>query len=212
MSSLLLSSGSLILIVGWILVGGIGVPVPEDPAVLGAGALIYHGTFPAVLVLPIVVVSVVAGDFALFSIARKLGPRALERPLFQELLPEHRRAWIEDAFARHGGKLVFFARHVAGLRAATFALAGINGMPARKFLAWDAIGACISVPIMVGLGYGFALHIDRVRRGIATAEHWGVLVLIVVTLVYLAVRAYRDHTESVHAGDGHDVRVHGVGR
>ncbi len=195
MSSLLLSSGSLILIVGWILIGGLGVPVPEDPAVLGAGALIYHGTFPAVLVLPIVVGSVIAGDLALFSIARKLGPRALERPLFQRMLPEPRRAWIDDAFARHGGKLVFFARQVAGLRAATFALAGINRMPVRRFLAYDAIGACISVPIMVGLGYAFALHIDRVRRGIATAEHWGVLVLLVVTLLYLAARGIHRHVQ-----------------
>ena len=77
------------------------------------------------------------------------------------------------------GKIVFLARHVVGLRAATFALAGIHGMPLRRFLFWDGLAAMISVPIMVALGYFGALHVDLVRADIATDEHYIVLVVLV---------------------------------
>jgi membrane protein DedA with SNARE-associated domain len=130
----------------------------------------------------------------LFSIARRLGPSALSRPMFQRLVPPHRRERIERAFRLHGGKLVFFARHVVGLRSATFALAGINRMPLRRFLFWDALAACISLPVVIGLGYVFALHLDRVRRGIATAEHWIGFVALSAAIVYMAVRAHRRST------------------
>jgi membrane protein DedA with SNARE-associated domain len=202
-TSLILSSGSLTLIVAWILIGGLGVPVPEDPAVLAAGALIYHGVVSPFVAVPVVIAAVVAGDLALFSLARRLGADALDRPTFQRILPPHRRQQIEEAYRRHGGKLIFVARHVAGVRAATFALAGINRMPVRRFLLWDGLAACISVPVVIGLGYAFALHIERVRKGLATVEHWIVLAAIVFSVVVLALRGLRRvlpaHADTDHA-------------
>src|SRR5690606_109372 len=117
----LLLHGSLILIFLWLLVGGMGVPVPEDIAVLSIGVLIHRGAVDPVLALAVGFVGVLGGDAILFQAARRLGPRALDRPLFQHVLPPARRARIEDLFRRHGGRLVFFARHVAGFRASVFA-------------------------------------------------------------------------------------------
>jgi membrane protein DedA with SNARE-associated domain len=191
MTTALLSTSSLALVVAWLLIGSIGAPLPEDPALLATGALLFHGVVAPEVAIPIVFASVLAGDTILFSIARRLGPSALSRPMFRRLIPPHRRERIERAFRRHGGKLVFFARHVAGLRSATFALAGINRMPLRRFLFWDALAACISLPVVVGLGYVFALHLDRVRRGIATAEHWAAFVALGAAIVYLVVSALR---------------------
>lgn len=93
---------------------------------------------------------------------------------------------IESAYRQHGGRLVFFARHVAGLRAAVFAMAGIHGMPPWRFLAWDTAADCISIPFVVGLYFG-SKHVDRVRAGVAAAHHY-LLARALAVLGYLARR------------------------
>lgn len=190
MSAALLAHGSLVLVFVWLVLGGLGIPLPEDAALIAAGALIYHGA-SAFVALAIAFAGVLAGDVILFLLARRLGPAAYERPLFRRLLPPARRRRIEDLYRRHGGWVVFVARHVVGIRAATFALAGIHGMRLRRFVAWDALGACTSVPLYTGLGYAGALHVERVRAGVATVEHYLLLALIVVAIGYLSVRALR---------------------
>jgi membrane protein DedA with SNARE-associated domain len=46
-------------------------------------------------------------------------------------------------FARHGAKVVFFGRFIALLRAFAAVLAGINRMPWRRFLFFNAAGAIL---------------------------------------------------------------------
>jgi membrane protein DedA with SNARE-associated domain len=46
-------------------------------------------------------------------------------------------------FLRHGGKVVFFGRFVAVLRALAALLAGINCMDWRRFLLFNALGAIV---------------------------------------------------------------------
>ena len=58
-----------------------------------------------------------------------------------------------EGLERHGAAVIFMARHVAGVRAAVFAVAGIHGMRLPRFVLWDALGACISVPLMTSLGF-----------------------------------------------------------
>ncbi len=187
MSTLLLH-GSLLLVFAWLIVGGIGVPLPEDIAVLGAGVLAHRGEVHPLLAIGVVAVGVLAGDAILFFMARRLGTAAYERDTIRKILPPERRAKIEHAYARHGGRLVFFARNVAGLRGAVFAMAGINGMPPRQFLFWDAIAASISVPLVFGLGYLGSQHIDHVRAGIAKTEHHVMFAAALLALAYVTWR------------------------
>jgi membrane protein DedA with SNARE-associated domain len=190
MSDLLLH-GSIVIVVAYLLIGGLGVPVPEDVALLAAGVLIRKGEVDPVLAAVLVLLGVLGGDAMLFFLARRLGPAAYERKLFQRILPPDRRTKIEDAYRRYGGRMVFLARHVAGLRAAAFAMAGIAGMRPARFLVWDAAAAMISVPLVMGLGYLGASHVERMRAGMARAEHHVLLVLAFVALGYLAWRHVR---------------------
>ncbi len=187
----LVTHGSLALIFVWLALGGLGLPLPEDVALLAAGALVYHGEISPWLAGPVVFVGVLCGDAALFLLARRLGTAAYDRPRVKRILPPERRARIEDLYRRHGGKLVFIARHVMGLRAAVFAFAGINRMPLRTFLFWDGLAACITVPATVLLGYAGALHIDRVHQDVKRVEHWIVLALVVVVVAFVLVRKLR---------------------
>src|SRR5207244_1872157 len=59
-------------------------------------------------------------------------------------------------FLRHGGKIVFFGRFIAVLRALAAVLAGVNGMPWSRFLVFNASGAMAwaggygTVPYLLG--------------------------------------------------------------
>lgn len=183
--------GSMVLVVAWLVIGGLGVPLPEDAALLAAGVLIERGAVDPVLAVVLVFASVLGGDACLFLLARRLGPAAYDRKLIRRVLPPERQAKIEDAYGRYGGRLVFLARHVAGLRAAVFAMAGIHGMRPLRFLAWDTAAACVSIPFVMGLGYFGSKHVDRVRDGIAAAHHYVLLALAVGLLGYLAWRHVR---------------------
>lgn len=183
--------GSMVVVFAWLVIGGLGVPLPEDAALLATGVLIERGAVNPVLALIVVFGAVLGGDASLFFLARRLGPAAYERKAIRRVLPPARRAKIEDAYRRRGGRLVFFARHVAGLRAAVFAMAGIHGMRPWRFLAWDSAAACISIPFVVGLGYFGSMHVDRVRAGVAAAHHYVLLAVALGVLGYLAWRHVR---------------------
>ena len=179
-----LLGGSLVLVLAWLLAGSIGLPLPEDIALLATGVLIHRDVVNPVLAMLVVFAGVLTGDAILFFTARRLGHAAYDRKLFQKILPPERRARLEAAFEHHGGKLVFAGRHLAGLRAAVFAMAGINGMPARRFLFWDGLAACITVPLTVAIGYAGSAHVERVRHGVARTEHY-VLAVVVIALLGL---------------------------
>jgi membrane protein DedA with SNARE-associated domain len=183
-----LMHGSMAFVFAWLLVGGLGVPLPEDAALLAAGVLVERGATSAVFAGAVVLFGVLLGDSILFFAARRLGPAAYERKLIRRVLPPERRAKIESAYERYGGRLVFFARHVAGLRAAVFAMAGIHGMKPRRFLAWDAAAACISIPFVMALGYFGSRHIDKMRAGIAAAHHYLLLAAAVAVLGFITWR------------------------
>ena len=188
--SALLASGSISLVLVWLLAGGLGIPLPEDAAILAAGVLVARGVVVAPVAFVLVMAAVLGGDLLLFLFARRLGPAAYERRVFRRLLPPKRRARVEALYARHGGKVVFVARHIVGVRAAAFALAGMNGMAVKKFIAWDAFAAALSVPVVMGLGYFGAQHLDAVRRGLSMVEHdIALVVVIAVAAVVVLARA-----------------------
>lgn len=131
--------------------------------------------------------AVLAGDTTLYWIARRVGGPILERPMFRKIATPERREKVRKQFEERGSATIFFARHVAGLRALVFILAGIEKMPYRKFIAWDALGALVSVPVVCSLGYFFRSNLDKVEEWLSQAHN--VILLLAVTA--LGIWLYR---------------------
>lgn len=191
----LLQNATYGLIVALLVLAGLGLPVPEDVVLLAAGALIHRGTIALVPAGASVAVGVIVGDLVIFLMARHLGVHALDRPLIRKILPERRRQRLERLFERWGGAIVFAARHVAGIRAPVFALAGMHKYPIALFVVWDMAGLCISAPLVMGLGYLFSDRVEEGLRRLIGAEH--LLIVVVVGLLagyatYIAFRRWRE--------------------
>jgi membrane protein DedA with SNARE-associated domain len=157
-------------VLGLLVAGGVGVPVPEELVQLTAGYLARKGVLSLLPAMGVAWLGVVAGDYLVFRMGRRLGPKVLEsRPVARLLTPE-RRALVERHFARHAILTLVAARHASGLRVPVFALAGASGVRSRTFLLADGASALVSVPVVVGLGWLFAARLQELERDLHEVE------------------------------------------
>ena len=70
-------------------------------------------------------------------------------------ITEERLETVERFFDRHGGKAIFIGRFVGLVRAIAPFLAGSGGMPFRRFLPYDILGAGLWATTFILLGYFF---------------------------------------------------------
>ncbi len=168
-----------------LLAAGVGVPIPEDIPILLSGYLSHRGVMRFDIALPVCFAGVIVGDACLFLLARH-GSQSLHRhPRLASLVTPERRARARALVDRRGVGAVVIARHVAGLRVAVFATAGAAGMHFRRFIVWDAVSACASVPVMFTLGYLFADRLELLMHHIHRLQHWAFAVALLIAIVVL---------------------------
>ena len=171
------------LFVGFVLPG-------ETAAILGGVDASRHHVQLAAMIA-VVVVAAIVGDSVGFEIGRRFGPRVLTL----RILARHQRQ-LTDAqqlLARRGGGAVFLGRFVAFFRAVMPALAGIAGMPYRRFLAFNAAGALLWGTGVVLLGYLAGNSYKTVERTAGQAA--AATVALIVLLAVLGWRIRRRHLD-----------------
>ncbi len=164
---------------GLLILGTLGFPFPEDSILLLSGFLAAQNYIKPLQGFLVVYSSLLLTDFLLYSIGKKYGRRVVEHKRFQKILTARRLATLEKKFKKWGALVVFLGRHVLGLRAQIFLVAGVLKMPWKKFLLVDAASALLTIAIWGGLGYAGGNHIDTFRRDITSMEF--------VLMVFLAI-------------------------
>lgn len=184
-----LGSGSpympYVLVLGLLLLSGFGLPIPEDIPLILAGYLVYYGKADGWALFSLTFLAVVGADLMVFWLGRRYGHHVPKLPLLRRFLTEKRLARTEALLHHHGGKFIFAARFMPGLRAPAIFTAGNFKIPYWKFLAYDGGAALVSVPVILGLAYYFAEHLEQVRVWVAKGEMGviGVILLVVVVIV-----------------------------
>jgi membrane protein DedA with SNARE-associated domain len=167
---------------------GLGAPLSEDLILVTGGLVAGHGHALLAGMMAAGWVGTVCGDFLLYRVGRTLGGRLLVHPRLQRLLPAPRVAWVRAHLARRGALTVFAVRFLPGFRVPTYLLAGAGGLPARRFLLADALGAAVSAPLLVFLGYRFGRDVlGQVQRGF----RWVVLAAVLAATLLLLRQALR---------------------
>ncbi len=157
---------------------GLGLPIPEEVAVLAGGALSHARIAHWWIALPVCIAGVLAGDVVLYTVGHHWGERILKWRIVRWVLSREREEALTAAYRRHGAKVVFTARHVMGVRAAAFLTAGIVRIPFWKFLGVDTLAACVSVPLGFFLGYLATDQLERVLRDVHRVERWLAVALL----------------------------------
>jgi membrane-associated protein len=177
-------------ILGLLVLGGVGLPVPEELVLLTTGFLVRGGRIDPLAAVASCYLGVLAGDWLLFQLGRRLGHRAMDLAPLARLLTPRRRSALEAHYARHAVLTVMAGRYASGLRLPFFALAGACGVPWRTFLLADALAALISVPTVVSLGWFFASALDEARARLRLVGA-GIALLVLLGFVVAAVRRPR---------------------
>jgi membrane protein DedA with SNARE-associated domain len=151
---------------------------------LTGGFLIHRGITQYPTTLAVSFVGVIAGDNSLFFIGRRFGARILRYLAFvrPRTLPRIER--LKKFMDRHGHMAIFYARFLAGVRAPVYLVAGSAGVAPRRFVVYDALGAVISVPIAVSIGYLFGDQIDSAIRYLGGFDRLLMVAMAVCILFY----------------------------
>lgn len=133
-----------------------GLPLPGETTLMFA-AFISHKSNSLSLwaVIVIGIAAAILGDNIGFWLGRKLGPRLLKW-LRRKFHMDEDIEVAKDQIHRHGGATVFWARYIFGLRTITGPVAGALGMEWKRFLIFNALGACTWVTVIGVAGYLFA--------------------------------------------------------
>jgi membrane protein DedA with SNARE-associated domain len=155
-----------------LLLGSLGLPIPEEVPIVAAGVLSHEGLARWWLALPVCFLGVLSGDVVLYWTGRRWGERVLGWRAVAWVLTPPRAARLTAAYREHAMKTVAAARHVVGLRAAAFLTAGIARVPFWKFMLADAGAALVSVPLAFGLAYFFTHQIGAILADVHRVERW----------------------------------------
>src|SRR5258707_2536261 len=168
-----------------------GVPLPGETILVSAAA--FAGNKHSLDIRYVIAAAAggaIFGDNIGFWVGREFGTSLLSRWGYLIGLDERKRKLGQYLFARHGGKIGFFGRFVALLRAFAALLAGANGLSPFRFLIFNATGGIVWAA-WFGCG-GYVLG-EGIRR-IAGPFGWAVLIAAMVFALVLW-RYYKKHEE-----------------
>jgi len=156
-----------------------GVPMPGETALVTAAIFAARGDLSIAGVIACAAFAAIFGDNIGYWVGREFGfPLVLKYGRYVNL-DEPRLKLGQYLFQRHGGKIVFFGRFVAFLRAFAALLAGINRLPWPRFLLFNTLGG-ITWATLFGLGGYFLGHaFERYARSVGLAA----LVLAIIGAV-----------------------------
>lgn len=188
MSMLLLGHGSYFAIILLLILTGLGLPVPEEVAIIAAGVMASHQQMNPSLAWMSCMIGVLVGDLVVYGIGRHFGRSFVrEHPWWARFVDAKREAQIERMIQRHGLKVFFLARFLVGLRSPVYLAAGVLRMPLRRFLLIDLFCASVVVGIFFLLSFYFGQTIVLWIRRVEIL----VTVLVVAGLVALGVAVWR---------------------
>lgn len=189
--SLIGQYGYLVVFFG-VMLESVGIPLPGETILIAAGLLVHQGSLNPGETIVFGILGTTIGNQLGYWVGRQGGhPFVLQWGHYVGITPE-RLLRMEGFFARHGGKAVFLARFIPGLRAFGALVAGISRMHWWTFLFYNVLAGAVWATASILVGYLFS-------RSLVLAEEWMnlasvlLVLLLVLTLVFYLVyrRAFK---------------------
>ena len=191
----LIHTYGLLVVAATIGLEGVGFPVPGETSLIIASVI--SGTKHELSIVAVILTAAVAsivGRSIGYLIGRYFGYWLLLRYGSYIWINEARIKLGQYLFLRHGGKIVIVAQFVPVLRTIAGIMAGANRMPGPQFLLANIFGASIWAIFFGTAAYTLGRQVERLAG-------WGVVVLVIATVIVLVVgaRFVRGHEVQLEA-------------
>ena len=130
-------------------------------------------------------------DLFLYFVGKKYGRMIVTHRRFHRIISPERLSRLEDKFNKKGILVVLLGRHLVGLRAQIFLVAGVMRMSALKFIMADAVSSIFTIAVMVGAGYLGGNSLQIIKKDISRVEHVAILLIIILIAIYLSLRYFK---------------------
>lgn len=162
--------------------------LPGDSLLFAAGAVLALST-SADLSLPlmcaILVMAAFFGDLLNYHVGRWLAPRLFREGRVKGLNPKHLEK-TKQFYLKHGGKTLILARFVPIVRTYAPFVAGLTGLPRKKFIAYSLAGGVLWITLFLHLGFYFG-NIPAVKRNFELV----ILAIIFLSFLPMAIEYIR---------------------
>jgi membrane protein DedA with SNARE-associated domain len=163
-----------------------GVPVPGETALLAGAALAHFGRLSLGWVIAAAIAGATLGDNLGFLVGRRGGRTLAERYGRRVGLTRKRLDQFDRFFERHGGRTVFIARFITGLRVFGAVLAGASGLRWPTFLFYNAAGAVVWATAVAIAGYVLGESWDVLERWVGRSSVIALAAIAIIVLVAVA--------------------------
>jgi len=171
-----------------------GIPLPGETVLISAAIFAGQGTLNIYFVIATAAVAAIAGDNAGYWVGREFGFPLIRKYGAAIRVDEGRLKVAQLLFLRHGGKIVFFGRFVAVLRAFAAFLAGVNHLAWPRFLVFNALGGVVWATAFGMGGFWLGKAFEHYARPV------GIAALVAAVIGgFLASRFVAHHEEALRA-------------
>jgi membrane protein DedA with SNARE-associated domain len=176
-----------------VLVGveGFGIPLPGQTAIIVGAASAARGHLNVAGVAAVAFAAAVTGNSLGYLIGRLGGRRVILRYGRYVRLTPARLDRVETFMSRHGPKVVVVARFIEGLRQLNGIVAGATGMPWRRFMIFNAIGAAVWVGVWAAVGYLAGDHLTAIQATVRRYQWYAIAAAVIAVGGYAVLHLAR---------------------
>lgn len=162
--------------------------LPGDSMLFAAGTLAAMGDMNVVLLMVLLIIAAILGDFVNFEIGKHFGRKLFANPN-SKIFKQSYLKKTEEYYAKYGGRTIIIARFVPIVRTFAPFVGGMGDMPYREFVRYNIIGAVIWVCSFTLLGYFFG-QLPIIKENFSFFII-GIIIVSVLPMIIEIIKAYR---------------------
>ncbi len=163
--------------------------LPGDSMLFAAGAIAGAGDMNVVLLIVLLIIAAVLGDFVNFEIGKHFGKKLFANP-DSKVFKQSYLQKTHDYYAKYGGRTIIIARFVPIVRTFAPFVGGMGEMPYAQFVRYNIVGAVLWVVSFTTLGYFFG-QLPFVKEHFS----WIMIAIIVVSVVPILIEIIRHRND-----------------
>lgn len=159
--------------------------LPGDSMLFAAGTIAAVGDMNIFVLISLLIVAAVLGDFVNFEIGKHFGQKLFSNPN-SKIFKQSYLQKTHDYYERYGGRTIIIARFIPIVRTFAPFVGGMGNMNYAQFARYNIVGAVLWVVSFTTLGYFFG-QLPFVKEHFS----WIMIAIIVFSVVPMIVEIIR---------------------